>query len=754
MGGRIFLIASAAWSGSFLVWWSIPVALVIAAAAIVPVVVWREKRLQAAIVLVALLAGAATASIARLGATPPQEVVGERVQWAVHMTSVVKPVKADSGQPTRVMFTATTAKFSSRSQSTAVSLPVRIFADSSWVPEMTAGSMVTFLGRISDLPPGRNRAVLSALGPIKVVENPRALQAAVAPLRSALAHATASAQAEPASLVAGLAIGDESRQSPQFAESMQRSGLSHLTAVSGGNVAIVLSASLLLAYLIRLGPKARVTLAFLVLLGYVVLVGPQPSVLRAAVMGAAAMGGVMLGGAPRGLPLVGSCVLVLILASPALAVSLGFALSVVATAALVVGAHPLAERCRRLLGGRRATNIVILAGAVTVTAQVATAPLLFAIGAPVSWVSVPANLAAAPLVAPITILGLSTAVVGAFAPVVGNFFGAVAIWFAKALVAIAYWGDEQSLDAASPVLILGLLTILWILWFIAKSSAMEVRTTLIIGMLIVVIFVFVRLKIETEPITDWRVMACDVGQGSAVLLRDGSASAVLVDVGSKDSGIQQCLHESGVEHLTAVVLTHFHEDHYGGLSEVAQFIGISQILVPPPMEMNDGKNLVDSVAREHDIPMGYLTAGQKLELSSANAQVVWPSSRSVGAVGGDDENNSSIVLRAQWSDGFTILTTGDIEPEAQARIQSTYPTQSHDVVVVPHHGSSNQDPRFAEWVNGKLAIVTTGPNTYGHPADETKREYEKSGAIWLRTDQLGTVAVSVREDRLRLSRMG
>ena len=128
-------------------------------------------------------------------------------------------------------------------------------------------------------------------------------------------------------------------------------------------------------------------------------------------------------------------------------------------------------------------------------------------------------------------------------------------------------------------------------------------------------------------------------------------------------------------------------------------------------------------------------------------------SRSVGAVGGDDENNSSIVLQAQWSDGFTILTTGDIEPEAQARIQSTYPPQSHDVVFVPHHGSSNQDPRFAEWVNGKLAIVTTGPNTYGHPADDTKREYEKSGAIWLRTDQLGTAAVAVREGRLRLSRM-
>ncbi len=755
MGGRPFALAAAAWSGSFLAWWSFTAALVVLITVAIPTVILWRKYLLLVVILLALVAGAVTASLARSGAQPPSSVVGERAHWTVRTTSVIKPIQARAGQPIRVMLTATTTSYRLGSRSVAVSLPVRIFAVGSDIPNISVGARVTFLGRITQLPPGKDRAALSALGSMRLVATSGPVLAAVAPLREALDRSTSSASAEPASLVAGLAIGDESRQSPQFAQVMQRTGLSHLTAVSGGNVAIVLAASLLLAFVARLGPVTRVGCAAVVLLGYVILVGPQPSVLRAAVMGGVALAGVVLGGAPRGLPLVSSCVLVLVLAAPALAVSLGFALSVVATAALIAAAGPLAVVGRRLMGLRRVPEVMILAGTVTIAAQAATAPLLFAIGAPVSWVSVPANLAAAPLVAPITVLGLLTAVIGAVEPTVGTYLGAMAVWFAKGLVGIAHWGDAHSSNQVLPASILAGLSIIWLLRFISTrvTKSRFIIFVVVTSLVIAMGFGWRWYSATQNRATDWRIIVCDVGQGAAVLLRDGSQAAVLVDVGSRDSGILRCLNQSGVERLTKVVVTHFHEDHYGGLAEVIRHISVSQILVPPTADVDRGKQQVDSIARQHSVPVGYLAAGDQWEMSSAAAQVIWPVPHSSGVVGGDKDNNSSIVLRAQWRDGFSVLTTGDIEPEAQARIRSTYPQQSHDVVVVPHHGSPNQDPRFAQWAGGKIAIVSTGPNSYGHPATETKEEYEDSGAIWLRTDQLGTAAVSVTESRLRLSRM-
>ncbi|TEA03826.1 ComEC/Rec2 family competence protein [Mycobacteroides salmoniphilum] len=216
--------------------------------------------------------------------------------------------------------------------------------------------------------------------------------------------------ADQAALLPALVLGDTSALDEGIVAMFRTSGLTHLMAVSGANVSIVCGAVLLLGRLI--GLRASVTLAGLVLVGFVVLVRPSPSVLRAAVMGVIGLLGVLTARRRQAVPALAATALVLLAISPGLAVDIGFALSVVATAALVV----LAPRWSVRLTARGWPKPLADALCIAVAAQVVTAPLIAAISGSVSLASVAANMVAGVVIAPITILGTAAAGLAVISP--------------------------------------------------------------------------------------------------------------------------------------------------------------------------------------------------------------------------------------------------------------------------------------------------------------------------------------------------
>ena len=151
----------------------------------------------------------------------------------------------------------------------------------------------------------------------------------------------------PAGLLPGLAVGDTRNQLPEVEEDFRTAGLTHLTAVSGANLTLVAGTVLLLLRLARADPRLAAALAAVALVGFVVLARPSPSVLRAAVMGGVVLLALALGRARSAVPALAAAVLVLLLVDPALAVDAGFALSVLATGALVLLGPPWAAALRR-----------------------------------------------------------------------------------------------------------------------------------------------------------------------------------------------------------------------------------------------------------------------------------------------------------------------------------------------------------------------------------------------------------------------
>lgn len=253
---------------------------------------------------------------------------------------------------------------------------------------------------------------------ISVLREPRGAFAMAGRLRDGLERATEHMDVDQGALLRGLSIGDTEGLAATTEEAMRRSGLTHLVAVSGENVALVLGAVALVAA--RLGLRARVVVCGLALGLYVLVVGPEPSVLRAAAMGAIGLAALANGTRADPLRALGAALVIVIAARPSLAGAAGLHLSAAATAGLVLFGRRIAEPLRRL------PRPVALGLGATLAAQIAVAPLLIALFGRLSLVAPLANLLAMPAVAPATILGLLAGAVGTLNAPAGQLVARVA----------------------------------------------------------------------------------------------------------------------------------------------------------------------------------------------------------------------------------------------------------------------------------------------------------------------------------------
>jgi len=266
---------------------------------------------------------------------------------------------------------------------------------------LVRGASVRVLGRLSasELPAAGVAGTISA-GSVEVLRPATGIDAWVARLRSGLLEVSDGLEPQARGLVPGMTLGDTSRLPAEVASEMRTVGLTHLTAVSGTHVAVVVLVVGSLAVRLRAPRAVRAVAAGLAIGGFVLLVHPEPSVLRAALMGVVGTAGLLLGRRSWALPALLATVVVLLAADPGLVRSIGFTLSVVATAAIVLLAVPADGLLPRV------PRPIVHAVAVPLAAQSACGPLLIVLQPALSLWAVPANLAAAPAVLPATVLGL------------------------------------------------------------------------------------------------------------------------------------------------------------------------------------------------------------------------------------------------------------------------------------------------------------------------------------------------------------
>ncbi|HOT34148.1 MAG TPA: ComEC/Rec2 family competence protein [Rhodoglobus sp.] len=619
---------------------------------------------------------------------------------------------------------------------TSVHVPVVVFGPAT---DAGIGTTVRITGTLTATDPGDDAAFLVFAERPPVVESPPPWYLDWANgLRARFLAQARGLPGDGGDLLAGLAIGDTTDVGGTLDQAMKSSSLSHLTAVSGANCAIVIGLVMVAGAAVGIPRWARVAASLAVLVGFVVLVTPEPSVLRAAVMASLVLATLARGRPVRGIPVLALATICLLAFDPWLARSYGFVLSVLATAGLLLLAGPLARVLERWLP--RWLAIVI---AVPFAAQLACQPVIILLSATLPTYGVVANVLAAPAAPIATVVGLAACVLLVLIPPLGAllcqlawlpsaWIAAVAQFFASAPAAQLPWppGAVGALLLASGT-VLAVFAVLGRRWaVVALAVAGAVYLGLAGGGRIA--------QVTGRP--DWQIAACDIGQGDAVFVRSRGELA-LVDTGPDPALMRRCMTELGIGRVDLLVLTHYDLDHVGGAGAL---VGkVDRVFVGPSSDPEDDRLRADLVAGGAHVEQ--VSRGPTGLLGDLRWEVLWPPSR-LGSI--EPGNPASVTLEFQpvgecASGCLSSIFLGDLGEDAQNRLLAAGPVGTVDVVKVAHHGSRDQSERLYERLHATVGVIGVGAdNGYGHPTDDLLQILARAGTIPERTDLSGLILLA------------
>lgn len=599
---------------------------------------------------------------------------------------------------------------------------------------------------------------------------------AVESVRAAAAEAAESAPGEAPQLLPGMILGDRSQQSEELTTAMQEAGLSHLTAVSGANCALVLGAVLAGLRLLRL-PRWTAPPAAVVTLGlFVLLVHPEPSVVRAAVMGGIGALALFAGRGRAAFSLLCVCVIALLVLDPWYAVEPAFALSAAATAGIVLIGTPLQRLLESVMPSWAASGL-----ALTCAAQLFVTPLLVPLAEGMSLYAIPANVLVAPLVPLVTVPGTAAAVLAPWLPGLAE----AVLWCCgvpAALIAAVGRGTARLPQAmvdwpgGGAGLFIGALYVLAALALV-RSLILRRLTRPAAGLLAAGAAAMTGLVVPVqalpglsgpagpsalggEPGRDWRIAQCDVGQGDMLVVRTGEDEAIVVDAGPAPGPADDCLDTLGIDEVRVLILSHEHQDHIGGVDGVVEGRGVQQVL-------HGGTGDWDAAAELGlgDVPVRRAEPGASGQIAGP-MPVEWRVVHADAAAGANDA--SAVVHFALPAVGqrasetrlgdrtVDVLTLGDLEAaETRQMLDSGVVPADVDLLKVSHHGARDGGTALIERRRPEAAVISVGEeNDYGHPAEVTLQALRDAGTTTYRTDVHGVIVFRLDGDVLQARTVG
>lgn len=600
--------------------------------------------------------------------------------------------------------------------------------------------------------PGDDVAAVARTRSIETVAEPGFTLRQVERVRGGLREAVATSPPGQRALVPALVLGDISAMTDELRDTFVRTGLTHLTAVSGANLTYLLVFLTLAARALGVRGRWLQVVGIVGVAIFVALCRTEPSVLRAAAMGlvtvaALSVVGTPLRGAPRrGVRHLALAVLVLVLIDPWLSRSIGFVLSVTASGGIILWASVWTNTLAGWLPKPIAEAI-----AVPLAAQLATQPVVTAISGEVSLVGLVANALAGPAVGPATVLGFAAAGASLIHPLPAALLGWAAGWCAQVVIWVADYGG------ALPGAAVTFPTTAWaVAWLVAVVALMAPITGWVLRHPLVVaavagLLVIAVLRGPTPPgwpPKEWTMVACDVGQGDAFVLRAAPRQAVVIDTGPDPLLLRRCLSELDIQRVPLLVLSHYHADHIGGLAGLD--MPVDAVLVSP---LASPPEAAAEVEQQFPNLVHPVRPGQEFQIGDVHWRVLGPERVPTVAQQSDGEssveNDASISAVAEVN-GIRILFTGDLTELGQRHLAPRTPPV--DVFKVAHHGSGDFDPGLLEATHAQIAVIGVGAdNTYGHPAPSLLRALNESGfRVIARTDQHGAVALLRTDDHLRV----
>jgi competence protein ComEC len=537
-------------------------------------------------------------------------------------------------------------------------------------------------------------------------------------------------------VLTGIVLGEDDGIDPSLRDAFQASGLTHLLAVSGQNVAITAVGVVAVARVVGIGRLAGEGIAILAVLAYALAVGWQPSVVRAAVAGILASLG-WITARPRDrwhAMAVGA--LVLLAWTPSAALEPGFQLSFAAVAAIFLVLPRVAGVPDAYPVPRGLWDVLVVA----LACGLVTAPIVWLhFGAVALW-TVPANVVAEPAMPPLIGLSLAAAAIEPVLPGAATALawlaGWCAWWIAFVARVVSGWPSAQ---IRSPLALAAGLALAAAAVSVGRLPRYRRRSAVVVLVALALACASAAWALQPEP--SWqppdglRVTFLDVGQGDSTLL-EAPGGAVLVDEGPPEADVAGQLRSMGIRSLAAIVLTHPQRDHIGGAAAVLDRLRVGEVADPGIEAPSADHDAAVAAARRHGVPVVIVREGDVFRIGRLWLRILWPDEPGLPS---EDPNQHAVVALASFGE-TDVLLTADAESDVTHRL----PLRPVEILKVAHHGSEDEGlPDLLRTLRPRLAVISVGQgNDYGHPRPETLAALAASpGLETLRTDLNGRIVV-------------
>ncbi|MGI5881508.1 MAG: DNA internalization-related competence protein ComEC/Rec2 [Dethiobacteria bacterium] len=571
------------------------------------------------------------------------------------------------------------------------------------------------------------------------------------------------------SLLVGMLFGERRGLDAATERYFSRCGVAHLLAVSGLHTGLV--AAFILFVLNRLGFGRRKWFLFLLtaffLFAYVFLTGVKPSALRAFIMILFGLLAYVLE-REKDLPTaLAAAAFLTLLYNPLLLFSAGFQFSYAATASIILLAAPWQEGLMLLLETPLFSfftwrhQFASLA-AVTLAAQLGVLPLSAFYFGEVSLVALLANVILLPLMSLVLGIGLFSALLGLFLPIAGSF----SVLAALPLLAFMTWTTGFLGELVFAVLALypphsWEICAYYALLFspAARGRNISAETPFrgllasrILTILLILALLFAWWGGAFNFSGQLEVAFLDVGQGDAIFIQTPGGRYLLLDAGGRppfsmssydpgDRVVVPFLQQKRVGKLDAVIISHPHEDHFGGMAAVLDRFPADLLLTSLAETDSVQYDELLALAQEKNIPQQTLQAGDRITLGPSLVLKILNPPEKLFSGGKSDLNDNSLVIQLCYKE-VNFLFTGDMEGRAAKKLLESGVNLQSQIFKVPHHGSALEElPLLLQEVSPDLAIISVGKNSFGHPHPATLSELMEKDIEIYRTDLHGAITV-------------
>lgn len=546
---------------------------------------------------------------------------------------------------------------------------------------------------------------------------------------------------------AALIVGDRSGLSLAEKKTLQQSGIYHTLALSGMHMTVLVS---MLSFLRK--SRHRAILGIPLCIGFTLVTGCSPSVVRACVMECCVLLDRALSRESDWATSLSLSGVLLMAENPWCILNWGLQLSFLSVLGIHLLAYPL---CKRLMQQRkphlryRVVGSVLQNLSISLSAVVFTLPLMGLYFGSISLVSPLTNLLTASIVSLCFAMSLPAGLIGIFLPGVGGVMGWVIGWGYRYVMTVSTLMAHvpfATLYTATGYGIAGAILVYLMLLVLVLTKAGQLRSiSLCCGVMgLCVCFLLVRMDASAPSFT-----ALDVGQGQSLLLETGGGS-VLIDCGGSESSpgdlAADHLSARGISRVRLLILTHYDEDHAGGVPELLERMPVDVILMPDIPDEN--RAAIEAAAKKTDTNLYPVSEDLEATLGSTRLTVYGPASPSSGG------NEACLSIYAALPD-FSVLVTGDLSSDSETELLRGQSVPQADLLVAGHHGSKySTSSLLLRKIAPKAVVISVGENSYGHPAGETLSRIQAAGATILRTDQMGTIRCIGAEDGIRVECTG